>query len=76
MCFRCADCVVNKLDELASGDYGELLRSAVRWREAMNLGLAVRLDDVPADELAALELLEQIYPRNGRNKSNPTDDST
>lgn len=73
--YRCSACVVHKLDEMTDGTYGELVQAAVRWREVLNLGLTVRIEEIPADELVTLELLEQIYPRHGH-QSNPTNDPT
>jgi hypothetical protein len=56
---RCSDCVIHKLDALAWGEFGVLLRAAVGWREALDLGLQVRLEEIPADEYIALAILTE-----------------
>jgi hypothetical protein len=71
----CEQCVIHKLNALAEGEFGDLLRAAVGWREVMDLGVGVSLQDIPADELITLQLLEQIYPQNnGRKQRNQPGD--
>ena len=56
---RCGHCPLDKLDAAQSSEAGMLLRRAIGLRAALKLGVRIGLDEIRADEFAALVKLEE-----------------
>ena len=56
---RCGKCPLNRLDTAQSAESGQLLRRALDLRGAIKMGIALRLDEVPADEFYAMLAIEE-----------------
>jgi hypothetical protein len=56
---RCDQCPLDKLDAAQTSENGLLLRRAIEFRAALNLGFSVGLDEVPANEYNAVLLLDE-----------------
>jgi hypothetical protein len=54
---RCDHCPLDKLDAAQSSEAGLLLRRALDLRAALKLGIRVSLDEILADEFAAILLI-------------------
>jgi hypothetical protein len=54
---RCDHCPLDRLDAAQSSEAGSLLRRAIDLRGAMKLGVRIRLDEIRADEFAAILLI-------------------
>jgi len=55
---RCGDCPLDKLDAAQSSETGQLLRRVLDLRAALKLGFRIGLDEIRADEFAALMVVE------------------
>jgi hypothetical protein len=53
------ECPLDRLETSQMTAQGQLLRRAIDLRAALNLGIAVRLEDIDADEFQAMLLLEE-----------------
>ena len=58
---RCDHCPLDKLDAAQSSEAGMLLRRAIDLRAALKLGFHIGLDEIRADEFAAMLLLEDEH---------------
>ncbi len=57
---RCGDCPLTRLDNAqAYTPAGQLLRRALRKLQAIKLGVTVTLDDIQADEMDAMLMIER-----------------
>jgi hypothetical protein len=56
---RCDHCPLDKLDAAQSSEAGLLLRRALDLRAALKLGVRIGLDEIRADEFAAILALEE-----------------
>lgn len=56
---RCDSCPLNNLDAAEGSHNGELLGRALAIRSAIKLGITVRLDEVDAEEIQALKMIEE-----------------
>jgi len=56
---RCDHCPLNRLDAAQLTDTGQLLRRALDLRSALAMGVRVGLDEIDADELFAMQVVEQ-----------------
>lgn len=65
---RCDHCPLDKLEAAQSSEHGLLLRRALDMRAALKLGLHVSLDDIKADELYALLVLDEERERLDRER--------
>jgi hypothetical protein len=54
---RCDHCPLDKLDAAQSSEAGLLLRRALDLRAALKLGVRIGLDEIRADEFAAILLI-------------------
>ena len=55
---RCDHCPLDRLDAAQSSEAGLLLRRALDLRAALKMGVRICLDEIRADEFAALVKLE------------------
>jgi len=64
---RCDHCPLDKLGAAQSSEAGLLLRRAIDLRTALKLGVRISLDEIRADEFAAMLILgeEQLRGRAG-----------
>ena len=61
---RCPDCPLEKLErEIEETVPGRLLQRALELRAALNLGVTITLDGIPADEFSALLQIENEQDR-------------
>jgi hypothetical protein len=67
---RCDHCPLDRLEAAQSSEAGMLLRRAVDLQIALKMGIRIELDEVPADELAAMSFLEEERDRLIREQSN------
>lgn len=56
---RCDHCPLDRLDAESNGGVGQLLQRTQLLLAAMRAGVQVRLDDMTAEELAALLVLQE-----------------
>jgi hypothetical protein len=56
---RCDACPLHRLDEAENSESGRLLQRALDLRAASRMGIQLRLDDVAADELQAMLILDE-----------------
>jgi hypothetical protein len=61
---------LDKLDAAQSSEVGLLLRRALDLRAALKLGVRIDLDEIRADEMRALIMLEEEQERLDREKLN------
>jgi hypothetical protein len=66
---RCGHCPLDKLDAAQSSEAGLLLRRALDLRAALKLGVRIGLDEIRADEFAALVKLEEEQAEFEREKA-------
>ena len=60
---RCGHCPLDKLDAAQSSEAGLLLRRALDLRAALKLGIRISLDEIRADEFAAMITVEEESDR-------------
>lgn len=60
---RCEHCLLDRLDAAQASDADQLLRRAIDLRAALKLGVRVELNDIRADEFAAIRTLEDEQTR-------------
>ena len=63
---RCDECPLNRLDAAQHSEAGQLLRRALDLRAALQLGVALTLDDIAADEFYAILAIEEEQHRGER----------
>lgn len=56
---RCARCPLTKLEEAERAELGHLLRRALDVRAILNIGVPLTLEDIAADELLAMLIVEE-----------------
>lgn len=56
---RCDACPLNRLDEAENSEPGRLLRRALDLLAAARVGIQLALDEVAADELQAVVILDE-----------------
>jgi len=56
---RCDHCPLDKLDAAQNTQKGLLLRRALDMRAALKLGIHIALDEIRADEIQAMSMLEE-----------------
>lgn len=66
---RCDECPLTKIDEAGESAEGQLLRRTLLLRAAMRAGLQVALDDLAADEMYALLILDEEWERLERERT-------
>ena len=55
---RCDHCPLDKLDAARSSETGLLIRRAIDLRAALKLGVRIGLDEIRADELWAMQIIQ------------------
>lgn len=63
---RCDHCPLNKLEAAQQTEAGVLIRRAIDMRAALKLGIRITLEDIPADEFIAMQILEEERDRHER----------
>jgi hypothetical protein len=63
---RCDHCPLDRLDTAQSSEPGQLLRRALDLRAALKLGVKISLDEILADEFAAILVVEDEEQRRER----------
>lgn len=66
---RCDRCPLNRLDEAQKSWLGTLLRRALDLRAALKLGIHITLDEISADELYAMLVVEDEGDKREEDKS-------
>jgi hypothetical protein len=56
---RCGHCPLNRLDAAQSSELGQLLRRALDLRALLKIGLPLTLDEIEADEMFAMLIIEE-----------------
>ena len=56
---RCEKCPLDRLDAAQHSEAGQLLRRALDLRAAIKMGIALGLDEIPADEFFAMLAIEE-----------------
>jgi len=56
---RCDHCPLDRLDAAQNSEAGQLLRRALDLRAILKIGIPVTLDDITADELYAMLIIEE-----------------
>jgi hypothetical protein len=67
---RCDHCPQDKLDAAQTSEAGLLIRRALELRAALNLGIHVGLDDIPANEFYTMLILEDERDQLERERTN------
>jgi hypothetical protein len=67
---RCDRCPLDKLDASQTSETGMLIRRALDLRAALNLGIHVGLDEVPANEFYAMLILDDERDQLDRERAN------
>jgi hypothetical protein len=62
---RCDHCPLDRLDAAQESEAGMLLRRAVDLQIALKMGIRIALDEIQADEFAALSILREESDRLG-----------
>jgi len=60
---RCARCPLDRLDAAQSSGAGQLLRRALDLRAMLKVGIRFSLEDIAADELYAMLVIEEEQNR-------------
>jgi hypothetical protein len=60
---RCAHCPLDRLDAAQSSEAGQLLRRALDLRAMLKVGIRLSLEDIAADELYAVLVIEEEQNR-------------
>jgi len=55
---RCDHCPQDQLDAAQASEAGLLIRRALELRAALNLGIHITLDDIPANEFYTMLILD------------------
>jgi hypothetical protein len=66
---RCNKCPLDRLDEAQKSWLGSLLRRALDLRAALKLGVNITLEEIAADELYALLVIEDEGDKREEEKS-------
>ncbi len=66
---RCDKCPLNRLDDAQKSWLGNLLRRALDLRAALKLGIQITLDEIDADELYAMLVIEDEGGKREEEKS-------
>ncbi len=64
----CDHCPLDKLDAAQNTQKGLLLRRALYMRAALKLGIHIALDEIRADEIQAMSMLEEEWDQLEREK--------
>ena len=67
---RCDHCPQDQLDAAQTSEAGLLIRRALDLRAALNLGIHVGLDDIPADEFYTMLILDDERDQLDRERTN------
>lgn len=63
---RCDHCPLTRLEAAQQTEAGVLIRRALDLRSALKLGIRITLEDIPADEFIAMQILEEERDRHER----------
>jgi hypothetical protein len=67
---RCDHCPQDKLDAAQTSEAGLLIRRAIDMRAALNLGVHIGLDEIPANEFYAMLILDEERDQLDRERAN------
>jgi hypothetical protein len=65
---RCDHCPLDKLDAAQNSATGLLLKRAFDLRLALKLGIHIALDEIRADEIQAMSMLEEEWDQSERER--------
>ncbi|MBI4905700.1 MAG: hypothetical protein HY820_18855 [Acidobacteria bacterium] len=60
---------MNRIDEAQNSETGILIRRALDMRAALKLGIRISLEEIRADEFAAMQILEEEQDRREREQT-------
>lgn len=60
---RCATCPLDRLDAALAGNTGALIRRATDMKAIMSSGITITLDEINADELYAMLIVQEERDR-------------
>ncbi len=66
---RCDKCPLVRLEECESSELGQLMRRALDLRAILEIGVPLTLDDIAADELYAMLVIEEERNRYDEERS-------
>ncbi len=67
---RCDHCPQDRLDAAQTSEAGLLIRRALDLRAALNLGIQVGLDEIPANEFYTMLILDDERDQLDRERTN------